>query len=75
MNDKEFIAFFSSLFDGECSENLTMETEFRYLDEWSSLIGLYLLTDMKEKYGKNIEVQEFKECETLDDLYKLYLRK
>lgn len=75
MNDKEFIDFFVSLFENGCNEGLTMETEFRYLDEWSSLIGLYLLTDLNEKYGKDIDLKEFKQCETLGDLYNLYLSK
>ena len=65
MNKNEFLTFFESLFEDSCSEELSMDTEFRYLDEWSSLTGLYFLTDMKEKYGKNIEVAEFKACETV----------
>lgn len=74
MNEKEFLAFFAGLFD-EKTEELDMDTEFRYLDGWSSLTGLYFLTDMKEKYGKTISVQEFKSSETLEDLYNLYLSK
>lgn len=75
MDKQEFLIFFSSLFDDGCSEEIVMDTEFRYLDEWSSLFGLYFLTEMKEKYGKSIEVSEFKECETVEDLYNLYLEK
>lgn len=75
MNELEFLNFFSSLFDDECSEELEMDTEFRYLDEWSSLTGLCFITDMKDKYGKTIEVAEFKAAETIADLYQLYLNK
>lgn len=74
MNEQEFLAFFAGLFD-ETAEGLEMDTEFRYLDGWSSLTGLYFLTDMKEKYGKAITVPEFKAAETLEDLYNLYLSK
>lgn len=74
MNEKEFLAFFAGLFD-ETTEELDMDTEFRYLDGWSSLTGLYFITDMAEKFGKTITVQEFKASETLEDLYNLYLSK
>lgn len=74
MNEKEFLAFFASLFDEE-TEELEMDTEFRYLDNWSSLTGLYFINDMAEKFGKTITVQEFKASETIEDLYNLYLSK
>lgn len=75
MNEKEFIDFFAGLFDDNCSEELEMDTEFRYLDEWSSLTGFYFISDMKDKYNIAIEVPEFKACETIKDLYELYIRK
>lgn len=74
MNEQEFLAFFAGLFD-DAVEELDMDTEFRYLDGWSSLTGLYFITDMKEKFGKTITVQEFKSSETLGDLYNLYIGK
>lgn len=72
MNEKEFLVFFAGLFD-EDVEGLEMDTEFRYLDEWTSMAGLGFITDMKEKYGKIISVQDFKNAETIEDLYHLYL--
>lgn len=75
MNEQAFIDFFASLFDDSISEELTLDTEFRYLDEWSSLTGFYFISDMKEKYNKTIEIPEFKACETIGDLYTLYKTK
>ena len=74
MNEQDFLAYFANLFD-ETVEGLEMDTEFRYLDEWSSLAGLSFITDMKEKYGKTITVQEFKDSETIKDLFNLYQSK
>lgn len=74
MNEKDFLVFFASLFDNT-SEEFEMDTEFRYLDDWSSMIGLCFITDMKEKYGKVITPQEFKEAETIGDLYNIYINK
>lgn len=75
MDKTEFLDFFKSLFDEGCNEDIAMDTEFRYLDEWSSLAGFYFLTGMKQKYNKSIEVSEFKACETIEDLYNLYQTK
>lgn len=74
MNEQEFLLFFESLFDG-LSESIEMETEFRYLDEWSSLTGLTFLTDMAEKYNTTISIPELKSAETIGELYKLYQSK
>lgn len=73
MNEQEFLSFFRSLFDG-LIENIEMDTEFRYLDEWSSLSGLMFLSDISEKYGRSISVQDMKKAETIGDLYELYKR-
>lgn len=74
MNEQEFLLFFESLFDG-LSESIDMETEFRYLDEWSSLTGLAFLTDMAEKYQTTISIPELKSAETIGELYQLYRSK
>ena len=50
MNEQEFLDFFEGLFDG-LNEAIDMSTEFRYMDEWSSLAGLAFMTDMAEKYN------------------------
>ena len=70
MNEQQFIVFFKSLMD-EPVEEIDMDTEFRYLDDWSSLAGLAFLTEVKARYGKVISVSDFKNAETLADLYKL----
>ena len=74
MNEQEFLAFFAGLFD-ETEEGLEMDTEFRYLDGWSSLTGLYFITDMQGKFGVTVSVPEFKQSETIGDLYTLYKNK
>lgn len=73
MNEQEFLNFFRSLFDS-LTENIDMDTEFRYLDEWSSLSGTMFLSDIDEKYGRKISIQEMKKAQTIGDLYKLYQR-
>lgn len=74
MNEQEFLKFFEDLFDG-LNEVIDRSTEFRYMDEWSSLTGLAFMTDMSEKYGKNFTVAEMKSAETIGDLYTIYKSK
>lgn len=74
MNEQGFLEFFESLFDG-LNETIDMDTEFRYMDEWSSLTGLAFMTDMAEKQGKNFTVPEMKGAETIGDLYNIYQSK
>lgn len=74
MNEQEFLEFFESLFDG-LNESIDMSTEFRYIDEWSSLAGLAFMTDMAGKYSKNFTVSEMKNAETIGDLYNIYQSK
>ena len=70
MNEQQFIEFFKSLMD-EPVEDIDMETEFRYLDEWSSLAGAAFIAEVKSRLGKGNSVSDFKNAETVADLYKL----
>jgi len=74
MSEKEFIDFFKMLFDEDFSDELTMDTEFRYLDDWCSFMGAAFIADMG-KLGKSFSPLDMKQSETLGDLYKLYLTK
>lgn len=71
MDEQQFLEFFTSLFDG-LSEEIDMDTEFRYLDEWGSLSGLAFMTEMEDKYHKTFSVPQMRQAETIGDLYKLY---
>lgn len=67
----EFISFFRTLFDSDFSEELTPDTEFRYLDDWSSLLALDFIVKAQVKYGKNVHPLEMKKMETIEELYNL----
>lgn len=70
MKESEFIEFFKTLVE-DSTEELNMNTEFRYLDEWSSLAGASFIAEMKIRFGKIISIADFKQAETIGDLYKL----
>ena len=70
MNEPEFIELFKSILDNP-NEEIDMDTEFRYLDDWSSLAGVSFIAEVKNHLGKTITVADFKNAETLRDLYNL----
>ena len=64
MNVQEFIEKFAEAIDAETSE-LTVETEFRTLDEWDSVAYLSVIAMMDEEYDIQIEMSQFKQLKTL----------
>lgn len=69
MEIKEFIEKFAETIEVENIESLTPETEFRELDEWSSLVYLSVIVMMDEEFDTQIEQAEFKKLRTIQDLY------
>lgn len=69
MEIKEFIEKFAETIEVENVESLTPETEFRELDEWSSLVYLSVIVMMDEEFDTQIEQAEFKKLRTIQDLY------
>lgn len=68
---KEFIEKFAEAIDVENVESLTPETEFRELDEWSSLAALTLIAMFVEEYNVTVNGTAIREAETIEDLYNL----
>lgn len=71
MELQEFIKTFADQFDDTDSSEITAETEFHLLDEWSSLTGMGVIAMAKTQYGKTITGKEIRECETVEDLFNL----
>ena len=68
---EDFIKKFYDVFDETDIEELTPETIFRNLDEWSSLHALATINMLEQFYGKKISADEMKEAKTIQDLYNL----
>lgn len=65
----KFLELVADIFEVD-SKELTLDTVFRNLDDFSSLVGYSLIIMMEEEYGVRVSVDEFMECNTLGDLYK-----
>lgn len=69
MNIEEFIENFADQLDDTPASDLTPDTLFRELDEWTSLTALSIIAMVDEEYGVSISSQEFKSAKTIKDLY------
>ena len=47
----------------------TAETEFKKLDEWSSLIALSVIAMVDEEYGITIQGEDIRNANTIADLF------
>jgi acyl carrier protein len=50
-------------------DELTLETNFKDLDEWDSLSQLTLIAELDENFGVTIPTSSFKQINTLQELF------
>ena len=66
---EQFLELVADVFEVE-PEEITMDTVFRDMDDFSSLVGFSLIVMMEDEYDTKVSVDEFMECNTIGDLYK-----
>lgn len=71
MELKEFIEHFAEQFDETDVSVFTTETEFRALDEWSSLIALSVIAMVDEEYDVALKGDDVRNANTIEDLYNI----
>ncbi len=71
MEIKEFIKNFADQFDETDPAEITATTEFKELEEWSSLTALSIIAMIEEEYDVVLKGDEIRTCRTINDLYKI----
>lgn len=71
MEIKEFIEKFAEIFDDTDASTLTPETNFRELDEWSSLSALGVIALADEEFDIELTGAEMRKAKTIKDLFDL----
>lgn len=71
MELQEFIENFADQFDDTDASEITADTKFRELEEWSSLVAMGVIAMAKTQYAKSITGKDIRQCETVTDLYNL----
>lgn len=68
MDIKDFLENFAGQFDDE-PEGLTLETTFRDIDGWSSIVALSVMAMVDEEYDVQLTADEMRKANTIGDLY------
>lgn len=71
MEIQEFIEKFAETIEVENVKELSSETNFKELDEWSSLSVMLMIAFYDEEFGKELTQTQIREAETIQDLYQL----
>ena len=71
MELKDFIENFAAQFDDTDASEIKAETEFRELDEWSSLIALSVIAMVDEEYDVVIKGDDIRNSKTVEDLFNI----
>ncbi len=66
---EKFLELVAEIFEVETDE-ITMDTVFRDLDDFSSMVGFSLIVMMEDEYDTKVSVDEFMKCNTIGDLYQ-----
>lgn len=75
MELKDFVALFAEQFDDTPADVFKPDTNYKSLDEWSSLVALSVISMVDEEFEKRITGADIRSCTTIEDLYKLVLSK
>lgn len=71
MNKEEFLEKFAFLFDDTDASEITLNTVFKDLEEWSSLLSLSLIAMSDEEYDVKIKGDDITSAVTVEDLFNL----
>lgn len=64
-----FVKKFAEQFFDTPEELINADTEFRNLEEWSSMTGLCILTMIRDEYGFFLEPNVMKQCKTVKEVF------
>lgn len=71
MEIKSFIENFADQFEDASAYQFAPETNFRELEDWSSLVALSVLAMIDEEYDVQLKGEEMKKTTTIQQLFDL----
>lgn len=75
MDLQNFIANFAEQFEDTDASIFTPETQFKTLDEWSSLIALSIIAMVDEEYDVTLKGDDIRNSTTIQDLFDIIKEK
>lgn len=71
MELKKFVENFAAQFDETDAAVFKPETEFKKLEEWSSLMAMSIIAMIDEEYDVVIKGEDVRNAKTVEDLYEI----
>lgn len=71
MDKEQFIQNFADQFDETDVSDLTLDTKFRDIDEWSSVIALSVMAMCAEEYDVILSANEMENANQVSDIYNI----
>lgn len=71
MEINDFINNFVDQFDETDASEFNSDTEFKALDEWSSLSSLSIIAMIDEEYDVTINGNDIRKSDTIEDLFNI----
>lgn len=71
MELKDFIANFAEQFEDTDVNDIQATTEFKELDEWSSLLALSIIAMADEEYNVTLKGEDIRNSKTVEDLFNV----
>lgn len=75
MELNDFIQNFANQFDETDASEFSANTEFKALEEWSSLTALSIIAMVDDEYDITIKGDDIKNSETIEDLFNVVASK
>lgn len=69
MDKNEFLRSFADQFDDTDVSVIALDTKFKELDEWSSMVALMIIAMVDENYNKKITGADLRESDTIEQLF------
>jgi len=70
MEEEKFLKQFISQFDDE-PIGVTMDTDFRDIDDWDSLTALGIISMIDDEYSVKLSGEELKSSKTVMDIFNI----
>jgi len=70
MEEEKFLNQFISQFDDEPT-GVTMDTDFRDIDDWDSLTALGIISMIDDEYNVKLSGEELKSSKTVMDIFNI----
>jgi acyl carrier protein len=70
-----FVMKFSEQFEDEAAGSIHADTEFRGLEQWSSMQALVVTASFDWEYGVTLSAEELQAARTVRDLYERVVAK